>query len=144
MAQELPVIPDPHSLLATRSFGGISPCPQAQFQPYKSVEFLSNFQNVKLPCTNKKSPYWWLSVDGSGFAVCKFLTTKNRRRSNTDLGLSIPGVWSMCDPVVLAHLQWGIDPRTSGRMDCDVIDVNSAPDESAKESSYLHVNGRHL
>jgi len=31
----------------------------------------------------------------------------------------------MCDPVVFAHLQCGIDPRTSGKMDCDVIDVNS-------------------
>ena len=30
-----------------------------------------------------------------------------------------------------------IDPRTSGRMDCDVIDVNSAPDESGKECSYF-------
>ena len=29
----------------------------------------------------------------------------------------------MCDPVVFAHLQCGIDPRTSGGMDCDVIDV---------------------
>ena len=28
--------------------------------------------------------------------------------------------------------------------DCDVIDVNSAPDESAKESSYFHVHGSHL
>jgi len=45
----------------------------------------------------------------------------------------------MCDPVVFAHLQCGIDPQTSGRMDCDVIDVNSAPDESAKDSSYFHV-----
>jgi len=25
----------------------------------------------------------------------------------------------MCDPVVFAQLQRGIDPRTSGRMDCD-------------------------
>ena len=39
----------------------------------------------------------------------------------------------MCDPVVFTHLQCGIDPRTSGRMDCDVIDINSAPDESAKK-----------
>ena len=36
------------------------------------------------------------------------------------------------------------DPRTSGSMDCDVIDVNSSPDESAKESSYFHVHGSHL
>jgi len=50
----------------------------------------------------------------------------------------------MCDPVVFAHLQCGIDPRTSGRMDCDVIDVNSATDESAKERSYFHVHGSHL
>ena len=28
--------------------------------------------------------------------------------------------------------------------DCDVTDVNSAPDESAKESSYFHVHGSHL
>jgi len=49
----------------------------------------------------------------------------------------------MCDPVVFVHFQCGIDPRTSG-MDCDVIDVNSAPDESAKESSYFHVHGSHL
>ena len=27
---------------------------------------------------------------------------------------------------------------------CDVIDVNSASDESAKESSYFHVRGSHL
>ena len=50
----------------------------------------------------------------------------------------------MCGPVVFAHLQCGIDPRTSGRMDCDVIDVNSSPDQSAKESSYFHVHGSHL
>jgi len=47
--------------------------------------------------------------------------------------------WSVCDPVVFANFQCGIDPRTSGRMDCDVIDVKSAPDESAKEGSYFHV-----
>jgi len=29
-------------------------------------------------------------------------------------------------------------------MDCDVTDVNSAPDESAKESSYFHVHGSHF
>jgi len=50
----------------------------------------------------------------------------------------------MCDPVVFAHLQFGIDPRISGIMDCDVIDVNSAPVESAKESFYFHVHGSHL
>jgi len=53
-------------------------------------------------------------------------------------------------PVVLfgrfddQSLQCGIDPRTSGRMDSDVIDVNSTPDEPAKESSYFHVHGSHL
>jgi len=52
--------------------------------------------------------------------------------------------WIVCDPVVFAHLQCGIDPRTSQRIDCDVIDVNSAPDESAKESSDFHVHGSHL
>jgi len=52
--------------------------------------------------------------------------------------------WSVCDPVVFTHLQCGIDPQTSGRTDCDVIDVNSALDESAKESSYFHVHGSHL
>jgi len=69
--------------------------------------------------------------------------------------------WSVCDPVVFAHLQHGIDlqrtpfsvgfahlqrgidPRNS-RTDCDVIDINSAPDESAKASSYFHVHGSHL
>jgi len=50
----------------------------------------------------------------------------------------------VCDPVVFTHLQCGIDPRTSGRIDYDVIAVNSAPDESAKESSYFHVHGSHL
>jgi len=49
------MILDFHSLLAIGSFGGITPL-QAKFQPYKSVEFLSNFQNVKLPCTNEKPP----------------------------------------------------------------------------------------
>jgi len=32
---------------------------------YKSVEFLSNFQNFKPPCTNVKHPCWRLSGDGS-------------------------------------------------------------------------------
>ena len=50
----------------------------------------------------------------------------------------------MCGRVAFAHLQCGIDPRTSGRMDCDVIDVKSAPDELAKDSSYFHVHGSHL
>ena len=36
----------------------------------------------------RKAPNWWLSVDGCGPASCKFLTTKNRRLSNSDLGLS--------------------------------------------------------
>jgi len=57
MAQELPTIPDPHSLLATGNFGGMSPAPQAKLQSYKSVEFLSNLKNLQLPCTNEKSPY---------------------------------------------------------------------------------------
>ena len=52
--------------------------------------------------------------------------------------------WSMCDPVVFTHLQCGLHPRTSGRMDCDIIDVNFAPDESGKESSYFHAHGSHL
>jgi len=51
---------------------------------------------------------------------------------------------SVCDPVVFAHFQCGIDPRTSGSMDYDVIDVNSALDESAKESSCFHMHGSHL
>jgi len=42
--------------------------------------------------------------------------------------VELPGCWVL--------LQCGIDPRTSGRMDCDVINVNSMPDDSAKESSY--------
>jgi len=50
----------------------------------------------------------------------------------------------MCDLVVFTHLQCGIDPRTSRRMDCDVINVNSTPDEPAKENSYFHVHGSHL
>jgi len=29
-------------------------------------------------------------------------------------------------------------------MNCDVIDVNSAPDKSAKDSSYFYVHGSHL
>ena len=56
----------------------------------------------------------------------------------------IRSYWNVCDPVVFAHLQCGIDPRTLGRMECHVIDVNSAPDESAKESSHFHVHGSHL
>ena len=45
---------------------------------------------------------------------------------------------------MFARLQCGIDLRTSGRIDCDITDVNSAPDESAKESSYFYVHGSHL
>ena len=60
--------------------------PQAKLLQYKLLEFLSNFENFKSP---RKAPYWWLSVDGSGPAICKFLTTKNRRLSNSGLGLSL-------------------------------------------------------
>jgi len=50
----------------------------------------------------------------------------------------------VCNPVVFAHLQCGIDPRTSGRMDCDVIDVipcqanrpKRAPTSMCMEISY--------
>jgi len=52
--------------------------------------------------------------------------------------------WGVCDPVVFTHLQCGIHPRTSGRIDCDVIDINSTLDETAKESSYFHLHGNHL
>jgi len=34
---------------------GLAP-PQTKLQQYQSVEFLSNFQNVKPPCTHMKSP----------------------------------------------------------------------------------------
>jgi len=51
---------------------------------------------------------------------------------------------SMCDPVVFAHLQSGIDPLTSGRMDCDIFDIHPAPDESAKEIPCFHVHGSQL
>jgi len=47
-----------------------------------------------------------------------------------------PGCWVL--------LQCRVDPRTSGRMDCDIIDVNSVPDESTKDNSYFHVHGSHL
>jgi len=47
-------------------------------------------------------------------------------------------------PVVESCFNVGLILGTSGRTDCDVIDVNSAPDESAKESSYFHVHGSHL
>jgi len=48
----------------------------------------------------------------------------------------------MCDPVVFAHLQCGIDPQTSKGW--IVTSVYSAPDESAKETSYFDVDGSHL
>jgi len=35
-----------------------------KYEHYKSVEFLSNFQNVKHPCTNVKPPNCTLSDDG--------------------------------------------------------------------------------
>ena len=48
----------------------------------------------------------------------------------------------MCDPVVFSHLQCGIDPRTSGRMECDDCDdIHVTPRyESANESSFFHVH----
>jgi len=63
-------------------------------------------------------------------SVC--LSGKYAKLSEAEL----PGRWVL--------LQCGIDPRTSGRMDCDVIDVNSTSDESAKENFYFHVHGSHL
>ena len=45
------MIPDPHSVLATISFDGLSLPTHTKLQQYRSVTFLSNFQNVKPPCT---------------------------------------------------------------------------------------------
>ena len=78
-------------------------------------------------------PWWWGCM--AHFDVNTILHIKQATNIT---------MWSMCDPVVFAHLQCGIYPRTSGRMDCDVIDVNSALDESAKESSHFHVHGSHF
>jgi len=43
-------------------------------EQYKSVEFLSNFQNVNPPCTNVKPPYGRLSGEGSVIRATDFLT----------------------------------------------------------------------
>jgi len=57
MAHELPIrIPDPHSLVAAGSFGGLSFF-QSKLQQYESVEFLSNFQIVKPPAQTNPSYY---------------------------------------------------------------------------------------
>jgi len=46
--RKLPImISDPHNLVATGSFGGLSL--QTNLQQYQLVEFLSNFQNVRPP-----------------------------------------------------------------------------------------------
>jgi len=52
------------------AFGAWSPQKNLQAPPnlimkfYKSVEFLSNFQNVKSPWTNINPPYWKNSGEG--------------------------------------------------------------------------------
>ena len=85
----------------------------------------------------------WASFFISSF--CCFFPCDARYPSQLLKEVSIIGShWRVHDLVVLAHLQCGIDPRTSGRMDCDVIDLNSTLDESDKESSYFHVHGSHL
>ena len=64
--------------------GGLAPL--TKLQQYQLVELLSNFQNTKSP---RKAHCWWLSVDGSGPVICTFPSTKNRRLSNNDFGLSL-------------------------------------------------------
>jgi len=68
------MIPDPHSLVTTGGFGGLSPPPTIYISGVliKVSECQANLRKQRTPC-------WWLFVDGSGPAVCKFLTTKNRR-----------------------------------------------------------------
>ena len=48
-----------------------SALPNLNMKHYKSVEILSNFQNVKSPCANL-NPYARLSGDGSGFHLHTF------------------------------------------------------------------------
>jgi len=45
----------------------------------KSVEILSNFQNVKSPCANVKPSYWSLSGNGSGLNFTSFCATVSLR-----------------------------------------------------------------
>ena len=63
-------------------------------------------------------------------------SSSRRCRLSGAIEAELPGCWVL--------LESGIDPRTWGRMDCDVIYVKSSPDESAKERFYLHVHGSHL
>jgi len=107
------------------------------FATYCIPKLLSKFTQYFL---NNLSSYKWIRdpiVQPSPSSFTPRVYTLSAHGSN-------PAGWSVCDSVVFAHLQCGIDSRTSGRMECDIMDVNSTPDESAKESSYFHVHGSHL
>jgi len=55
------------------SIGGLS-SPNSNMKHYKSIEMLSNFQNVKSPSANVKPPIR-LSGDGSGLNLTSFRAT---------------------------------------------------------------------
>jgi len=108
------IISDPHNLVATGGFDGLSP-PQTKLHQYQSVEFLLNFQNVKPPCTHERPRYWWLSGDGSGPAVCRpgasFFTTTSLNFTSTSflprtVEDSATAIWiylyTQCDSVIEA------------------------------------------
>ena len=52
--------------------------------------------------------------------------------------------WSGTSRLLSPASVWAWSSNLGKDGDCDIIDVNSAPDESAKESSYFHVHGSQL
>ena len=75
------MIPKPHSLVATGSFGGLSPPNKVRTIPISGV--FIKFSERQAALHTQKLPYWWLSGDGSGphFVGLSFLP---RRREDSE------------------------------------------------------------
>jgi len=85
------ILRTPKNLPAPTRMVGLDPSNKVPSLPnwnmihYKSVEFVSNLQNLSLPasCTNVKRPYWRLSGGGSAVTFCGLLASNQHSTKMT-------------------------------------------------------------
>ena len=119
-------------------------CPLFSFRTI-SCQLISRFQPGPMTCVSCLVCPWY--VEPFFFFIssfCCFFHAMHIIRPSASRRCPLSGPIEAELPDCWVLLKCGIDPRTSGRMDCDVMDVNSAPVESAKDNPHFHVHGTHL
>jgi len=71
---------------------------------------------------------------------------QNRKRicDKVSVALNWFWSWSVCGPVMFAHHQCGLEPKTSMVLTEEVVSEVSLPDDSVKQSSHFHMHGSHF